>query len=39
MEKIHNKLVRDNILDIIIKDGKKPISRILDNKEFKNINM
>ena len=35
MEKLHNKLVRDNILDIIIKDGKKPISRILNNKEYK----
>ena len=35
MEKIQNKLVRDNILDIIINDGKKPISRILDNEEYK----
>ena len=28
------KLVRDKIPEIIIKDGKKPITRILDNDEF-----
>ena len=28
------KLVRDIIPDIIIADGKKPITRILDNEEY-----
>lgn len=28
------KFVRDKIPDIIIADGKKPITRILDNKEY-----
>ena len=28
------KLVRDKIPEIIIADGKKPITRILDNKEY-----
>jgi len=35
MEKIYNKLVRDNIPDIIHNDGEKPITRILSNEEYK----
>ncbi len=35
MEKIHNKLVRDNIPNIIKKDGRRPITRILSNSEYK----
>lgn len=35
MEKIHNKLVRDNIPDIIQKDNRTPITRILDTQEYK----
>lgn len=30
---IYNKLVRDNMLDIIKSKGKIPITRILDDKE------
>ncbi len=36
MEKIYDKLVRDNIPDIIRSDGEKPITRILDDKEYWN---
>lgn len=32
--KIYNKLVRDNIRDIMIKNGAKPITRILNDKEY-----
>ena len=32
--KIYNKLVRDNIPDIILKDNELPCTRILDNKEY-----
>ena len=35
MEKIYNKLVRDNIPEIIIKDGCKPITRVLTDEEYK----
>lgn len=35
MEKIYNKLVRDNIPKIIIDDNKNPIIRILDDEEYK----
>ena len=35
MEKIHNKLVRDNIPDIIASDNRTPITRILDQEEYK----
>ena len=35
MEQIYNKLVRDNIPDIIINNGEVPITRILSNKEYK----
>ena len=35
MERIYNKLVRDNIKDIIIKNGKKPVIRYLDDNEYK----
>lgn len=34
MEKIMEKLVRDNILDIIIKNGEEPIYRILNDEEY-----
>ena len=34
MAQIYNKLVRDNILDIIEANGEKPIYRILDEKEY-----
>ncbi len=34
MDKIYNKLVRDNIPDIIEANGEKPIYRILDAKEY-----
>ena len=33
--KQHNKLVRDNILEIIEADGIKPTSRILKEEEYK----
>lgn len=32
---IYNKLVRDNIPDIIKAKGKIPVTRILDNEEYK----
>lgn len=32
--KIFRKLVRDNVPEIIEKDGKKPITRVLDDKEY-----
>ena len=35
MEQIYNKLVRDNIPDIIEKNGEIPIIRILSNEEYK----
>lgn len=35
MEKIYNKLVRDNIPDIIIKDNCIPITRILCDEDYK----
>ena len=35
MDKIYDKLVRDNIPDIIINNGEVPIIRILSNKEYK----
>ena len=35
MEKIYNKLVRDNIPDIIESKGETPITRILNDDEFK----
>ena len=35
MEKIYNKLVRDNIPEIIKKDNCEPIIRILDDEEYK----
>ena len=31
---IHNKLVRDKIPDIIKADGKKPMTRLLDDNEY-----
>ena len=35
MEKIYNKLVRDNIPDIILSNGETPITRILSSVEYK----
>ncbi len=35
MEKTYNKLVRDNISNIIKNNGEKPITRILTNEEYK----
>lgn len=32
--KIYNKLVRDNIPEIMIKNGAKPITRILNDEEY-----
>ena len=32
--KIYNKLVRDNIPDIILKDNELPCTRVLDDKEY-----
>lgn len=36
MEKVYNKLVRDNIPDIIKNDNETPITRILLDDEYKN---
>jgi len=36
MEKIYNKLVRDNIPEIISNDNRNPITRILSDEEYKN---
>lgn len=35
MERIYNKLVRDKIPDIIVSNREKPITRILDDIEYK----
>ena len=35
MEKIYNKLVRDNIPEIIVGNGGTPFTRILDDSEYK----
>ena len=35
MDRIYNKLVRDNIPEIIISNGEVPITRILSNEEYK----
>lgn len=35
MDRIYNKLVRDNIPDIIRANGETPVTRILDGKEYK----
>lgn len=35
MEKIYNKLVRDEIPSIIINNGGKPYTKILDDQEYK----
>ena len=36
MERIYNKLVRDNIPDIIIANEETPVTRILADEEYKN---
>ena len=36
MEKVYNKLVRDNIPDFIKNDNETPITRILSDDEYKN---
>ena len=35
MDKVYNKLVRDKIPEIIKNNNETPITRILDNKEYK----
>ena len=35
MIKVYNKLVRDNIPDIIKNNGENPVTRILDKEEYK----
>ena len=35
MEQIYNKLVRDNIPDIIVSNGETPITRTLSSVEYK----
>lgn len=35
MEKIYNKLVRDNIPEIIVGNGGNPFTRVLDDSEYK----
>ncbi len=35
MERIYNKLVRDKIPEIIMKNGEVAITRVLDNDEYK----
>lgn len=35
MEKIYNKLVRDNIPDIIKNNGEIPITKTLDEADYK----
>lgn len=35
MEKVYNKLVRDKIPEIIIKDNRNPITRILSDDDYK----
>ena len=36
MKKVYNKLVRDNIPNIIENEGIKVVTRILNNEEYKN---
>lgn len=35
MEKVYNKLVRDNIPEIIMNDGEYPVIRVLNDEEYK----
>lgn len=34
MEKVYDKLVRDNIPDIIRKNGEEPVTRVLNDEEY-----
>lgn len=35
LEKVYNKLVRDNIPEIIIEDNQVPVTRVLDKEEYR----
>ncbi len=35
MDKVYNKLVRDRIPEIITANGEVPVTRVLDDKEYK----
>lgn len=35
MERVYNKLVRDRIPEIIISKGEKPVTRVLNESEYK----
>ena len=35
MEKVYNKLVRDNIPEVIMNDGEYPVIRVLSDEEYK----
>ena len=35
LEKVYNKLVRDNIPEIIIEDNQVPVTKVLDKEEYK----
>ena len=37
VKQIYNKLVRDRIPDIILKNGERPITEVLDNNEYKKM--
>lgn len=35
MERVYNKLVRDNITNIILSNGEKPVIRVLNDIDYK----